>query len=275
MNFEKMLRNLIQEQLEEKTRFPLLESPQRNITENGQSFLNESGFSRVRQMMLGLVPTIEMMAILTAENPNGQQAPPEFNREANAKLAQKLQSLNYGFIPIQGKFGGPENSFIIPNMTRQDAVDIGKEFDQESVIWGKKMSEDVGEPFFRFEYIETSDPSPRDSGERVRDVSLGGAKAQEREDYYSLVKGRKFYIPFFDDEYEGAKPADGGRRISLAKDELPDDERVDELVKKINYHVGKSLQESRTPKSRWHHRGLAKDYRRRLDELLVEDSKGE
>jgi hypothetical protein len=249
MSFEKTLKSLIKEVKAQKY----------------MNLVNESGFSRVRQMMMGLVPTIGTIGILTAENPNGEQASPEFNREANAKLAQKLQSLNYGFIPIEGRFGGPENSFIIPNMTRQDAVFLGIKFGQEAVIWGKKMSESVGEPFFRFEYIEDSDTI------QTRDVSLGGTEAQEREDYYSSVKGRKFYIPFFDDAYEGAKPTDGGRRISLAKDELPDDERVDELVKRINYHVGKSLQERRTPKSRWHHRGLAKDYRRRLDEVLVED----
>lgn len=44
MNFEKMLRNLIQEQLEEKTRFPLLESPQGNDTLSPEE-LNKISFN--------------------------------------------------------------------------------------------------------------------------------------------------------------------------------------------------------------------------------------
>ena len=248
MTFEKTLRRLIREVKAQRY----------------MNLVNESGFARVRQMMTGIVPAIDTMGILTAENPDGKPAPDSFNKEANQKLAAKLASLNYGFIPIQGKFGTPENSFIIPNMTRDDVVFLGKKFGQESVIWGSKIVEEVGEPFFRFEYIEG------DTTIQTRDVSLGGASAQEREDFYSSKKGRKFYIPFFDEEYEGAKPVDGGRRISLAKDELPEDERVSELAEKINFHVKASLQEKRTPKSRWHHRALIKECRKMLDEVLGE-----
>jgi hypothetical protein len=248
MEIEKTLRHLIREVKSQRY----------------MNLVNESGFSRVRQMMAGMVPTIDTMGILTAENPNGEPASPQINKQANQKLAAKLASLNYGFIPIQGKFGTPENSFIVPNITREDVAFLGKRFGQEAVIWGSKIVEEVGEPFFRFEYIE--------GGETIqtRDVSLGGSKAQEKDDYYSSKKGRKFYIPFFDDEYEGAKPVDGGRKISLAKDELPDDERVSELAEKINFHVKASLQENKTPKSRWHHRGIIKECKKRLDEVLVE-----
>jgi signal recognition particle subunit SEC65 len=248
MTFEKTLRRLIREVKSQRY----------------MNLVNESGFARVRQMMTGMVPAIGTMGILTAENPDGERAPDSFNKEANQKLAAKLASLNYGFIPIQGKFGTLENSFIIPNMTRDDVVFLGKKFGQEAVIWGSKIVEEVGEPFFRFEYIEG------DTTIQTRDVSLGGAAAQEREDFYSSKKGRKFYIPFFDDDYGGAKPVDGGRRISLAKDELPEDERVSELAEEINFHVKASLQEERTPRSRWHHRGVIKEYRKMLDEVLSE-----
>ena len=39
---------------------------------------------------------------------------------------------------------------IIPNITREDMVEAGKYFNQESVIWGEK----TGENEFVFEYIE-------------------------------------------------------------------------------------------------------------------------
>jgi len=215
-------------------------------------------------MMLGLVPSIETLGILTAQNPGGEAAGSKENREANANLMADLISANYGVIPIEGSYGGPENSFIVPNITREDIVSLGIKYGQEAVIWGRKTTEEVGEPYFTFEYIEG------DETIQTRDVSLGGAEVQGKEDFYSSKKGRKFYIPFFDDAYEGATPSDGGRSVSLRGDELPSDSRVEGLVHKINSHVKLSLEEKRTTKSRWHHRGLIKEYRKRLDEVLVE-----
>lgn len=231
---------------------------------NYMSLLNESGYARVRQMMMGLVPSISTLGILTAQNPGGQAGSAEENRKANANLMSDLMSSNYGAIPIEGSYGGPENSFLIPNITREDLTALGIKYGQEAVIWGRKTTEEVGEPFFTFEYIEG------DNTIQTRDVSLGGSDVQGKKDFYSSKKGRKFYIPFFDDAYEGAKPADGGRSISLQGEELPDDSRVAEVVHKINSHVKLSLDEGRTPKSRWHHRGLVKEYRKRLDEVIVE-----
>jgi len=232
------------------------------------NLINEAGYSRVRQMMLGIVPTIDTVGILTAQNPGGKTGSPVENREANKNLMADLVAANYGVIPIKGSYGGPENSFLVPNITRQDAIDLGMKYGQEAIIWGMKRSEDPTseegfvEPYFRFEYIEG------DETIQTRDVSLGGTEVQARKDFYSSKKGRKFYIPFFDDAYEGAKPAEGGRTISLEK--LPENRKIESMAKKINNHVKLSLQEGRTSKSRWHHRGLIKEYRKRLAEVLVE-----
>ena len=229
-----------------------------------KNLINESGYARVRQMMMGLVPSINTLGILTAQNPAGQAGDPEENRKANASLMADLIAANYGAIPIEGSYGGPENSFLIPNITRDDIAELGIKYEQEAVIWGRKATEEVGEPYFTFEYIEGSDTV------QTRDVSLGGSDVQDKEDFYSSKKGRKFYIPFFDDAYEGAKPSEGGRNISLQSDEIPEEPRIESLVRKINGHVKLSLETGRTAKSRWHHRGLIKECRKRLDEVLSE-----
>ena len=44
---------------------------------NYMNLLNESGYARVRQMMMGLVPSIDTLGILTAQNPAGQAGDPE------------------------------------------------------------------------------------------------------------------------------------------------------------------------------------------------------
>ena len=229
------------------------------------NLINESGYARVRQMMLGLVPTIDTVGILTAQNPGGQPGTPAENREANKSLMADLVGSNYGVIPIEGSYGGPENSFLVPNITREDAVGLGIKYGQEAVIWGQKASQEGVEPYFTFEYIAG------DKTIQTRDVSLGGTEIQDREDFYSSKKGRKFYIPFFDDAYEGAKPSDGGRKISFQSEELPEEPRIESLVHKINGHVKLSLESGRTAKSRWHHRGIIKECRKRLDEVLSEE----
>jgi len=253
MTFEKTLRSLIKEVKSEKR----------------MNLVNEYGYARVRQMMQGIVPTINTLGILTAENPDGKPASAYSNNQSNKRLTDKLQSLNYGFIPIQGKFRTPESSFIVPNMTRDDAIFLGDKFGQEAVIWGYKVIEEVGEPFFRFEYIN------RGTTLQTRDVTVTGAGDKKVNpdktvsyDNYSSSKGRMFHIPFFDEKYDGAKPMDGGRRISRVKSEVPDDDTFDDLMEKINFHVEASLQESRTARSRWHHRGAIKEYKKKLDEAL-------
>ena len=84
---------------------------------------------------------------------------------------------------------------MIPNITREDIVEAGKYFNQESVIWGKK---DADEKFI-FEYIEGDDTIQR------RNVALFGDEVQAREDFFSQERqsaARKFFIPFFDEQYE-------------------------------------------------------------------------
>ena len=65
-------------------------------------------------MMMGLVPSISTLGILTAQNPGGEAGSAEENRKANADLMADLMASNYGAIPIEGSYGGPENSFLIP-----------------------------------------------------------------------------------------------------------------------------------------------------------------
>ena len=135
--------------------------------------------------------------MMTAENPQAQKATPEQNEMFNAQLEKRLREMILGYRKIRGKFGNQENSFLIPNIGRDEIIELGREFNQESVIWGSR-SEDGTK--FVFEYIESA------SGQTTneRDVVLYDEDVQAREDFYSQSKKApsKFVIPFFDDEYE-------------------------------------------------------------------------
>ena len=206
--------------------------------------LNEAGFARTRQAMTGLVPNIETIAFLTGENPGGEPAPPEVNKENNAALEKRLRAGHYGFRKIKGRFGSPEKSFMVMNIPRSEATALGQDLGQEAVIWGQRQEDDEGVSF-NFEYIEGDDTI------QTRQVSMSGRDVQDREDFYSQVKGRKFIIPFFDDDYEGAS-----MKVKADLNELTALQRL--TYEKYLQCIKDSLLEQKTPKYRWQKRGVAK-----------------
>ena len=136
---------------------------------------------------------------------------------------------------------------MVPNITREDAIEAGKRFEQEAVIWGEKK----GEGQFVFEYIEGDKTIQR------RDVVLHDEDTQSREDFYSQERqsaGRKFLIPFFDEEYEMTE----GQESEYDFPNLTEEQREGHsaLLTEINERVEKSLDTTRTGKSRYHHRQI-------------------
>lgn len=71
--------------------------------------------------------------ILTSENPMTQPLTEVENRKLNAKGREWLKSKGYSPRNVTGKYEQAENSFFVPNLTREDAIEFAKEFNQESV----------------------------------------------------------------------------------------------------------------------------------------------
>jgi len=208
-----------------------------------KKFLNESGFPRIKKILQGEVATVNTVGFMTGENPMAQKMSSKENRELNVELMNFMRDRGYGPIRIRGKFGNKERSMMIPNITREDMVEAGQYFNQESVIWGEKTGEDK----FVFEYIEG------DKTLQKRDVVLFDDDVQSREDFYSQERqsaGRKFFIPFFDEEYE----MEEGNEYDLPEINESQREQNKDLISEINKRIGYTLDSSRAPKSRWHHR---------------------
>ena len=153
-----------------------------------------AGFARVRRIMLGQVPSVRTVGILTAENPQAKELSAKQNRERNQRLVRGLREMGYGPIPLKGMYGIKETSFLVPNMTRKDTTGAGIDFDQESVIWASRRGEGKN-AYMVWQFIKG------DKTVQTRDVSLSGRDIQYRRDYFSEKKGRKFSIPFFDEKY--------------------------------------------------------------------------
>ena len=221
--------------------------------------MTESGFNRIKNILQGKVASVDTVGFMTGWNPQAQQLARKENRDLNKELMAWMRERGYGPIRIRGKFGNKERSMMIPNITREDMVESGQYFDQESVIWGHKTDADK----FIFEYIEGDQTMQR------RDAVLFDDEVQAREDFYSQERqsaGRKFYIPFFDDQYE----MEEGYEYAYDLPRLTEKQREQnkDLIKDINDRLGKSLEENRVPKSRWHHRQIAKVRLRELKKRL-------
>ena len=259
------LKKLIKEVKEEKDNF-LLVSPALRP-------LKEVGFSRLRRIMLGHVPSVETAALLTAENPAGgegkEMATAQHNNKAMASLEKRLKNMNLvsgdskitGFTKIKGSFGGPETSLFVPNISREETINLGRDYNQTAVIWGEK-----GKSGFRWEYITLLDdndqPLSTPRVDDVKSVSLSTKDVQGREDFYSQKGSRKFLIPFFDDDHN--EPDDPEEPISEAWESF--EARL--LMETINERVKRSCQPDVFGRTRWHYRGLIKNDLKRLLEML-------
>jgi len=73
-------------------------------------------------------------SILTAENPMGVQGTQEENAKANSDLSARLDQLGLEHFQIKGKYGNIENPYVTLGVTPEQALALGKEFNQESVL---------------------------------------------------------------------------------------------------------------------------------------------
>ena len=174
-----------------------------------QELQQEHGFVRMRRMILGDVPTIETIGIITAQNPNGQPFAKQRNLALNKRLLDELQGMNCGRIEhcgavkIQGVFGGhPEDSFIIPNLSRNDILRLQRDYQQKAVIWGRRRHDRNNNAFFDWEYIEDGKIAD------TKPISVSQEDVQSRDDFFSAIKTRKFIIPFFNDPYSNWEPGE-------------------------------------------------------------------
>lgn len=266
---------------------------------------NESGYSRIRRILFGDVPNIRTVGIVTAQNPNGSSPHPDNpiensreNKYLNKSLEEYLRTKNLGPVKIKGKFGVEEDSFLIPNISKEELIKIGQWFEQIAVIWGEKDVDRNGNPYFNFEYIDVESQSTQSK----RTVHLGGEDVQSRDDYYTQYKDKKFIIPFFDDPHSTKVPgfkfgtvADAEEeKVSLKKaesfhipffddptaelvfygevkevtyysDNLAKDIRTKNIIEQIQKHSDALLDANKNDKFYWHHRGIIRENMKKLN----------
>jgi len=242
-----------------------------DVSKGGQ--LNESDYARTANTIRGIVPNIDTFAILTAENPNSIQLSSEENKKRNDKLKQQLSNKHYGYRKVKGKYGNPENTFFVPNITKSDAMVFGREWEQNTIIFAEKVYKEENNKSYKGMKIDLLWTFPKEKYGNVDGTRYVFINNNDREDYYSIVKGRKFYIPFYDDENEvndekgklGTNVTNyekaywnGGKIDGIERHFEPSD------VEEINKYIKESLDESKMGKYRWHHRGITRNKMNKL-----------
>jgi len=148
---------------------------------------------------------LQRLGIMTSENPRGVEANDQMNTTLMKDFADELDSKGLDYISIGGKYGNPENSYIILNPTMLDMVAWGKQYGQAVVIFAQKMrrstNADVPAVHYRFDYVQTEpdgyeEPAYDPQQYYVKDSKDMVVKTNA-DDYYSELLGTKFSIPFF------------------------------------------------------------------------------
>ena len=85
------------------------------------------------------------LGIITAQNPKGLPHPKEDNEKANNSLWNDLRAKGYDPWHIKGKYAGqPEDSFIVPNISKRDLIRYAKKYRQVAVVFAKKLKKGYG-----------------------------------------------------------------------------------------------------------------------------------
>ena len=208
----------------------------------------EAGCARVITAMRGVVLSVKTLAILAAENPDGKPATASDNEAANQKPEKSLRGMNLGFVRVDGQYAGPKHSFFVPNITRDEALQRGKSFTQQFIIFGEKVhdSKDGNEyDGFEFSLIFTDYRFGDVGGTRRMLVNI-----EDAADYCTIVDGHEFRVPFFDGgKYENIEFNAGSGVVD--KRNITTD-----AINAIQEQSDRASDPGRTGKSRWMNRGV-------------------
>lgn len=162
---------------------------------NRMGMINEESINKKKQEMEDAMAAIDGQSsfvdtfyIITGQNPNGNTGDNRTNRIGNKRLKEILKAGHYTAVPVKGKYGMVEDSYIVFNIPLDVAKNIANELSQESFIYGRKqenkvvfelymMDESTGE----YQFVESKDYYE---------------DKKDNDDYFTEIGDKKFSLPF-------------------------------------------------------------------------------
>ena len=84
-------------------------------------------------------------AYITAWNPNSKALPAAENEQRNQALVKELAAKGFTYYPGKGVPNEgdwiPEASFLILDLSKNDALQIGRKYGQKAIVWGQVGSQ--------------------------------------------------------------------------------------------------------------------------------------
>ena len=264
----------------------------KKLFENWRKYvLNESTpmtkYRRLMGMFQGDVENVDQVVMMTPENPHARSTSDEVNAKRTELFREDMKRAGYGYRPIEGMYGGPEDSYAIPHMSRQDAAKYSYKYGQESFVYsvrqegadarmihemvmidytgaqqdGRYPSDEYGEIYIVPETVNTDIDA--ETTEMLNSQDLAGA-----DDYYSNIPGAPEKGRMSMDFY-GGKPVDKGQQVqapanpryfrestflNIDKKSVPNDERAQQLFESIQKRSVLVNESDRIGASKYHHR---------------------
>ena len=222
--------------------------------------ISEESISQKKAEVEAAIDTIEgkknyvhTFCIITGQNPMGKKSDNHINRTNNNALRRILKAGHYAYVPVRGKYGNTEDSFIIFNIPLDNAKDIASETSQESFIYGRVEEENEGSAVFdlyvvdeqtgKYRYIETKNYHIN-GAQKVKDEKTG----EEKEDFFTQVGDKKKFSVDFDYFKEGYE-----RFNSIIAEQVA---KSDKYRERVELFQSKLLEEGRTGHSAYLNRSL-------------------
>lgn len=165
--------------------------------------LKENKSTRFKSILFGADSRILSFMIITPENPMGKATDEHQNKILREKFLKEMKELGHPTMSIKGVYNhNKENSFLVLNVSLEDAKKIGYNYDQEAFIFADR--ENFWDNFI-YRYFEKTKKGEYIVKSTVKSIS----SKEEAEDLFSRFKNFKFSMDFFSDkeiDYDGIYP---------------------------------------------------------------------
>jgi len=159
---------------------------------------------------------VKTLLIMSAENPMGNQLQSDIvleipsnnpnpvcttvnNKERTNLFAEMLKSQQFCYFPVKGKYGNVEYSYIVYNISLDDAKRFGRYFDQRDIIFGE-VKEQGSVAFNLYRKDESEFANVKDVNRDYYYVETKDGYLpidSDANDYYTAIgRHNKFSIPF-------------------------------------------------------------------------------
>ena len=123
------LKSLIQEVITEKKKSSMI------LTEATQW----SQYNRIMDMFSGEVGSVDQIVIMSPMNPHAKAISAEQNEKRKEAFLEDMKRAGFGYRMIEGMYGGPEDSYIIPHMSAKEATFYCYKYAQESFVYSVRQ----------------------------------------------------------------------------------------------------------------------------------------